>query len=375
MRPAKHKGSGSVRKVRTTGATLAAVAALALAGCTPGARPELRPDARVVPPDLIFTADDGARLPVRVWRPADEPPRAAVLALHGFGDSRDAWDQVGPLFAAHGVAVYAIDQRGFGGAPGRGHWAGTDRMLEDAAEATHAMAEREPFAPIYVMGESMGGAEVLLLADGVRLARHGVRPRGLVALAPAVWGRAEMDPLVLAALDGANDVAPDWILTGREIPLHVQASDDRAALEKLARDPLTLPGARVSLLHGLVGQMTAAQRAAGAARVPLLVVYGARDQVIPARAAATALARLPPRVRVAYYANGYHLTMRDLDRQAVEGDVLGWIEAPDAPLASGADVLAAGWAAGQTWHERAPAWSPDAWTGFLDGDTRDDPPE
>ena len=41
-------------------------------------------------------------------------PWAVVLALHGMNDSRDAWEYPAPDFAAHGVAVFAPDQRGFG---------------------------------------------------------------------------------------------------------------------------------------------------------------------------------------------------------------------------------------------------------------------
>ena len=326
----------------------------------------------MVPPDLILTTDDGAKLPVRVWRPLG-PARAAILALHGFGDSRDAFAEAGPWFAARGIALYTYDQRGFGAAPGRGHWAGTDRMLADAAEAAAAMQAREPNTPVYIMGESMGGAEVLLLSDGLRLARHGVHPAGMVALAPAVWGRGQINPVTLLALDGADVVAPGWVLTGREIPLHVHPSDDRAELVKLARDPLTMRGSSVAMLDGLVGEMTAAQRAASRVRIPLLVVYGAKDDLVPPAATAAAWAKLPPGVRTAYYANGYHLTMRDRDRQAVEGDVLAWITTPGAPLPSGADVLAAGWTAGRSWEDHAPAWSTDAWTGFLDTQTQDDP--
>ena len=48
---------------------------------------------------------DGAALPVRTWLPRGTPsgaPRAVVLALHGFNDSRDAWEIPGPAFASGG---------------------------------------------------------------------------------------------------------------------------------------------------------------------------------------------------------------------------------------------------------------------------------
>src|ERR1700722_637857 len=38
-----------------------------------------------------FVMSDGARLPLRIWRPK-ERPRTVVLALHGSNDSRDAWE-------------------------------------------------------------------------------------------------------------------------------------------------------------------------------------------------------------------------------------------------------------------------------------------
>ena len=55
---------------------------------------------------------------------------------------------------------------------------------------------------------------------------------------------------------------------------------------------------------------------------------------------------LPPGVRRAVYPNGYHLLMRDKNRQSVIHDVIAWMQAPGELLPSGADVAAGGsWAA------------------------------
>ena len=62
---------------------------------------------------------DGARLPLRAWRPPGETT-AAVVALHGFGDYSNAFAEFGPTLAEAGVAVFAADQRGFGRAGGSG---------------------------------------------------------------------------------------------------------------------------------------------------------------------------------------------------------------------------------------------------------------
>ena len=348
------------------------LALLVLAGCAPGGL-KLRQDAALAPPDLVFRADDGASLPGRVWH-AVGSERAVIVALHGFGDSRDAWEHSGPRLAAQGITVYGYDQRGFGASTGRGRWPGTDRLVEDAGEGAAAAARGEPpGVPLCVVGVSMGGAVAMLLASGDAASRHGVSVSGTILLAPGVWGRGQINPVLVAALDVADTFAPGRHLTGRELPLHIVASDDRAELIKLSRDPLTLDGSSVSVLAGLIDLMTRAQAAAPHLRGPVLAAYGAKDQLIPAAAMATAWAHMPADDRRAFYARGYHLMLRDLDHRAVDEDIVSWISYPDRPLPSGADVLAAGWTAGRSWEDGAPIPLPAAFDDTGAYQTGDDP--
>ncbi len=342
---------------------------LPLLGCaggrepSPSARDLHSADRRLVPPDLVWTLSDGARIPLRVWQPAAMEPRAVLLALHGINDSRDAWEIPGPALAGDGIAVYAPDQRGFGEAPGRGQWPGVDRLVDDAAEMTRLAGAAHPGIPVFVMGESMGGAVALCLA-----ARPDHPPvAGFVLLSPAVWSSRQMSPLMTASLWAAATFLPDWQLTGHELPLHVRASDNLAALYRLSYDPLTLKGARTASLHGLVELMTRAAGAARRAHGPVLIAYGAHDQLVPAAAMASAWALLPPGARRAYYPHGYHLLMRDRGRQAVIGDVASWIADPAHPLPSGSDVAAAAWTAGGSWETRVPVWLPAGLDGLAGG--------
>jgi acylglycerol lipase len=321
-------------------------------------------DRRLVPPDLVWTLSDGARIPVRIWRPAgDAPVRAAVLALHGFNDSRDAWELPGPVLAGHGVALYAPDQRGFGGAPGHGSWAGTDRLVDDAAEMVRQVANAQPGVPVFVMGESMGGAVALCLA--ARSDRPSIA--GFVLLAPAVWSAGEMSPLATTSLWAAATFAPGWQLTGRELPLHIVASDNLQALYRLSYDPLTLRSTRVATLRGLVALMTRAATAAPHVYGPVLIAYGAHDQLVPQAAMAATWALLPGWVRRAFYPGGYHLLMRDRDRQSVIEDVAAWIGSRDQLLPSGADVAAAAWTAGGFWEDRVSPLLPANLDGLAGG--------
>src|SRR5262245_48075824 len=104
--------------------------------------------------------EDGARLPVRSWVPA-EPPRAAIVAVHGLNDYSGGFDAAGRFLSDRGFLVYAFDQRGFGRAPQYGIWAGGDRMADDVVQVTRLLRERHPEIPFYALGESMGSAVLL----------------------------------------------------------------------------------------------------------------------------------------------------------------------------------------------------------------------
>ncbi len=326
-------------------ARAAALACLmTLAGCaarlppygTPGAPLAVHPV-----PDDTFTLPDGTRLPARVWLPPDgQAPAAVILALHGFNDSRDQWALPAPVLAAAGDAVYAPDQRGFGDTAARQTWPGVDNLVRDADAMARDLHRRYPTTPLFVMGESMGGAIALDLA-----ASPNPPPiTGTIMLSPAVWGRPEQGLVLASALWAANGLIPGYRITSGDVPVQVHASDNRAALIALARDPLTIRSTQVSVLKGLVDLMDSAQLAAPQVHGRSLIAYGGHDDLVPASAMGVAWAHLPADTRRAVYPNGYHLLMRDLDRQAVIGDVIAWIRQPDASLPSGADIAAAAWA-------------------------------
>jgi alpha-beta hydrolase superfamily lysophospholipase len=292
------------------------------------------------PVDGVFTMPDGARLPYRQWLP-DGAPRAVMLALHGMNDSRDAWEIPAPDFARAGIAVFSPDQRGFGDAPDRGHFASADQMARDAAAMARELRRRYPDARLILMGESMGAAVLM------RMVAMPNPPKvdGYVLVAPAVWGRAEMNVFMRAGLWLMAGAFPGMTATGSIA--HVTASDNHAALVRLSNDPLTIHGTRFDAVRGLVDLMDAALASAPDMRVPVLFLYGGKDELIPPRATAATWRALPPGARTAFYPSGYHLLMRDRDRAVVIEDVLAWIADPEAPLPSGAEQAASAWLAAQ----------------------------
>ncbi len=296
--------------------------------------------------DSEFIAADGVRLPLRKWLPRGGV-KAVILALHGFGDYSHAFETPAQIWAERGIATYAFDQRGFGGAPGHGLWAGTGQLAGDAVTASRILRRIHPGRPLYLLGESMGGAvATLAVAGAVTGAVTGAASApvadtdGVILSAPALWGRATMDLVPRLALFAGVRLFPDMVLTGRG--LRVMASDNLPMLKELAKDPLVYKGARVDTIHGLVDLMDDAFAAAPRVTAPTLLLYGAHDEVVPRPPIAEFVAHLPPDPghvkRLAYYAQGYHLLLRDLAGAAVAGDVASWILDRGAPLPSHADA-------------------------------------
>ena len=267
--------------------------------------------------------------PVTAWSPPGRP-RAVILALHGFNDYSASFAELGRYAAQRGILVEAYDQPGFGAQPDRGSWPGTEALVAALEEAIQGVHRRYPAVPLFVLGESMGGAVALLA-----LSRHGAPPiAGLILVAPAVWNGPDLPEASLATLRVLATLAPLLRVSGRNLNLY--ASDNIEMLRALGRDPLYLRQTRLDGVAGLVALMGEAQVEASKPKVPLLVLLGARDQMVKPQAARRFVATLDPAgCSVVTYLNGWHLLLRDHQRERVFADLLAWVDGE--PLPSGLD--------------------------------------
>jgi alpha-beta hydrolase superfamily lysophospholipase len=295
--------------------------------------PAVRAEALWIDADSVRAAD-GATLPLREWLPPG-PPHAIVLALHGFGDYSAAFRMPGEFWAKAGLATFAYDQRGFGGAPHVYRWAGTAAMAGDALDVAAALRRRYPGVPLYLLGESMGGAVAVAATAGRSSAEmESAGVSGVILVSPAVWEHDFLGAVERSALWVTNLTIPNlWLEPPRG--LNIWPSDNVPMLRALAQDSLVWKGARADAVAGLMDLMDRAQADAPRLRLPVLALFGQHDQVLPKSAIDTFIARLPASARVAAYPEGYHMLLRDLDGETVWKDILAWIENPAAPLPSG----------------------------------------
>jgi alpha-beta hydrolase superfamily lysophospholipase len=279
--------------------------------------------------DLFFLADETA-LPYRVWKPSANP-KAVVIALHGFNDYSRAFESTGKHLSKRGIAVYAYDQRGFGAAPHTGIWAGEENLVNDLAYFVKAVSKRHPSAPVYILGESMGGAvAITALADPAF-----PKVKGVILVAPAVWGEDTMSPVYRATLWLAAHTIPSYEMTGSD--LKILASNNIPMLRRMSRDPLIIKKTRVDAIYGIVNLMDSAYRDVPQVQVPVMLLYGAEDQVIPKDPIEQALGRFSAPVRYVHYPESYHMMLRDIQGDTVLADISSWIANPKAKLPSGVE--------------------------------------
>jgi alpha-beta hydrolase superfamily lysophospholipase len=316
------------------------LALLALVACATVVQRPMIPPPSFAGPRLEsdrFVSFDGARLGLSHWDvPNGAEPWAVVVGLHGMDDYANAFHLAGPYWAERGIATYAYDQRGFGRSPERGVWGGDRLMTEDLRTFTALIRARFPQATIAVVGESLGGAVAI---EAFASDRPPAADR-VVLDAPAVWGWSSQPLAYQLALQAAAHLAPAKVFTPPGfVTEHISPSDNIPELEAMGRDPLMTWGARSDALYGLVNTMQRGWEDIGRIRTPTLYLLGAHDQIIPEKPALQAAARLRAGDRTAYYAQGWHLLLRDKQARNVYDDIAAFIRNPAGPLPSGAPPI------------------------------------
>ncbi|RED46126.1 alpha/beta hydrolase [Aestuariispira insulae] len=269
-----------------------------------------------------FVMADAAVLPFQRWGNELAPPKAILLALHGFNDYSNAYDAPAKYWAAQGIMTYAYDQRGFGQAPNRGLWPGSETLRRDLTEIVTLLRHRHPGIPLVLIGESMGGAVCLtaLTSDDPPDVDR------TILSAPAVWGKQVL-PLYMKA--------PFWFFA-HTIPwlevrprVDIQPSDNIEMLRALGRDPLIIKRTRIDAAWGLLNLMTDAHDAGARLDKPTLILFGLKEELIPEQARQGFLAKLPASNGKSWalreYEDGYHMLMRDLNAEPVWQDIADFI--------------------------------------------------
>tara|TARA_B100000676_G_C17990435_1_gene794558 strand:- start:38 stop:961 length:924 start_codon:yes stop_codon:yes gene_type:complete len=253
---------------------------------------------------------------LREWQPTDTPD-AVILGLHSFGDYGAAFDTLGPYFAEAGHLLVSYDQAGFGERSQQGKWAGEKQLVSEAVAQIEHLYERYQ-RPVFLIGESLGGAVAILAALKVP-----EKVAGIALAGPAVREGIRLRYGWNAAIASAAFIAPGYRLTVDRQPDDPTLAAHSA--QRLANDPRVIRNVRMDSYWGLIQLADNASDRAPALTTPSLLLYGGRDNSVPEAGIQHLRAHLADRGEYRFYPQGPHLLLQGAQWQTVADDILDWI--------------------------------------------------
>jgi pyruvate dehydrogenase E2 component (dihydrolipoamide acetyltransferase) len=204
-----------------------------------------------------------------------------VLLIHGYGGDRNSWLFVQqPLAEQHRVCALDL--------PGHGTSSKDvgDGSLAVLADAVVSVLDAIGADRAHLVGHSLGGAVAIAVA-----ARDPARIISLTLIAPVGFG-AEINAAYLRGFAGAQTRRELRPVVGQlfadEGTVTRQVVDDLLAYKRLDGVDAALSALLVSLIDGERQRIDAAsQLAALGGAVPVTVIWGAADQIIPAEQASS----------------------------------------------------------------------------------------
>jgi alpha-beta hydrolase superfamily lysophospholipase len=269
-----------------------------------------------------FTGHGGLRLFFRSWLPANgRPPRVTVVNIHGLGDHSGLYSELAERLVSLGAAVFALDLRGHGRSPGQRAYLDSWADYRDDLDAFVAMVRSgQPGVPIVLLGHSLGG----LIAIEYAL-HHPAGLAGVIAAAPPL-GAVGVPPVLMALGRLFSRVWPRFSLSA-SMDLG-GLSRDPEVVRTILTDPLFHRQGTARLSTEVVAAIARVHELAPGLRVPLLILHGSADRMVPPAGSRALAARLTGCTCAALreYPGAYHCLFFDDDREKVLHDVERWLE-------------------------------------------------
>ncbi|KAK4082159.1 uncharacterized protein Triagg1_1971 [Trichoderma aggressivum f. europaeum] len=278
-----------------------------------------------------FKAGD-ASLYTKTWTPTTGPVVAKLIFVHGFSEHINRYNDFFPRLAEQGIQVFAWDQRGWGRSVNRPADKGlTGPTALVVADIVAFIQEKLPSdVPVFVMGHSMGGGEVLTLAGDAKHRQLVTQIRGWILEAPFIGFSKGEEPSVVKVVLGR--------LVGRLLPRHQlkhvvppeHLSRDPAVVESIRNDELchntgTLEGL-ASLLDRTASLSSGGVKLGGDVK-SILLTHGTNDMTCSYDAAVKFVneqAAVEDR-ETKSYEGAYHQLHADHCKDEYTKDVVDWI--------------------------------------------------
>ncbi|WP_279367889.1 alpha/beta fold hydrolase [Microbacterium testaceum] len=272
------------------------------------------------------TTDDGAEIFFKDWGDHDAQP---IVFHHGWPLSSDDWDAQLLYFLNEGYRVIATDRRGHG----RSSQIGTGHDMDYYASDVNAVVEHLDLRNAVHVGHSTGGGQVARYVAKYGEPQGRVAKAVLVAAVPPLMLQTDDNPegLPMSVFDGFRDaLAANRAQFFEDVASGPFYGFNREGVEVQQRviDNWWRQGMTGSALAHYAGikafSETDQTEDLKAISVPVLVLQGDDDQVVPYQAAALKQAELLSNATLKIY-EGYPHGMLTTHADVINPDILAFI--------------------------------------------------
>lgn len=265
----------------------------------------------------MVTAPDGVQLAVQE---SGNPSGPAIVFIHGLLGSRLNWEQqvASPDLQGYRLITYDLRGHGLSGKPEDAEaYRDGRRYADDLAAVIKATSARRPV----LVGWSLGGVVMsnYLAAYGDGEIGALVYVDGVIELTGAL---ITAHPAVYAGM-ASTDLKThlDAVRTFLALCFHTQP--DAATFERLLSNAAM---ASWTMTKTTPSMTVAAAQSLPQVRVPLLALYGARDELVNTGSSLVRLRALNPRMHARVYANSGHAPFLE-EAQRFNRDLAAFVEA------------------------------------------------
>lgn len=268
-----------------------------------------------------FAGSTAKKLAYRTWLPAG-PKLGVVVIVHGYTEHGGRYARFAEKLTDQGFAVYAHDHAGHGLSEGvRGHIDKFDTYVDDLRLFMDVITETEGNLPLFLFGQSMGGAVAVLFA-----ARYGEILRGCILSAPAFIIGMKIPPILKGISKILSALFPKMKVT-KGIAEHL--SRDRNVIAEYLRDPLVYTGKnRARLGYLLLRLEESLFPVLPRVTVPVCIMQGTEDKIVDPKGARILYEHIASKDKTLQWFNAlYHELLHEPEKNEVMKFTIDWIRA------------------------------------------------
>jgi len=262
----------------------------------------------------------GIQLHCICWHPTADPD-AVLFIVHGLGEHSARYEEVATEFVSNNIAVFSFDHVGHGESEGkRGHAKSVNNLIEDIELALMKCRSIFLDAPIFMLGQSMGGQ---LAASFIHKANSNEVSGAIISSAwfelkntPPSWQR-----MLIGLLEG---IIPRVTLSSKLDSQHI--SSVKEEVELYEKDELIHDKISFALFHALYRNGKEILHKKKKVTIPVLVCHGELDQLTSVDASRNFVKNLGGKATFVLWKGSFHEPHHDHEKELVIKYYIDWVK-------------------------------------------------